>query len=62
MKQAAPWIWVVLSGLITFLIGLVILAHWPVGSLYVLGILLGIDLIAAGAGWIGAGLGVKTAA
>jgi uncharacterized membrane protein HdeD (DUF308 family) len=62
MKQAAPWIWVVLSGLITFLIGLVILAHWPVASLYVLGILLGIDLIVAGAGWIGAGLGVKGAA
>src|SRR5262249_45661708 len=33
MRQAAPWIWVVLSGLITFLIGLVILAHWPVASL-----------------------------
>jgi uncharacterized membrane protein HdeD (DUF308 family) len=62
MKQAAPWIWVVLSGLITFLIGLVILAHWPVASLYVLGVLLGIDLIVAGAGWIGAGLGVKRAA
>jgi uncharacterized membrane protein HdeD (DUF308 family) len=62
MKQAAPWIWVVLSGLITFLIGLVILAHWPVASLYVLGILLGIDLIVAGAGWIGAGFGVKGAA
>jgi uncharacterized membrane protein HdeD (DUF308 family) len=59
MRQATPWIWVVLSGLITFLIGLVILAHWPVASLYVLGILLGIDLIVAGAGWIGAGLGLK---
>ncbi len=59
MKQATPWIWVALSGLITFLIGLVILAHWPVASLYVLGILLGIDLIVAGAGWIGAGLGLK---
>jgi uncharacterized membrane protein HdeD (DUF308 family) len=62
MKQAAPWIWVVLSGLITFLIGLVILAHWPVASLYVLGILLGIDLILAGASWIGAGLGLKRVA
>jgi len=62
MKQATPWIWVALSGLITFLIGLVILAHWPVASLYVLGILLGVDLIVAGAGWIGAGLGLKRAA
>src|SRR5215470_2137010 len=62
MKQATSWLWVVLSGLIPFLIRLVILAHWPVASLYVLGILLGIDLIVAGAGWIGAGLGLKRAA
>ena len=61
MKEATPWIWVALSGLITFLLGLVILAHWPVASLYVLGILLGIDLILAGAGWIGTGLGLKRA-
>ena len=61
MKEAAPWIWVALSGVITFLIGLVILAHWPVASLYVLGIFLGIDLVVAGAGWIGAGLGLKRA-
>src|SRR5215468_4846175 len=62
MKEAAPWIWVALSGVITFLLGLVILAHWPVASLYVLGIFLGIDLVVAGAGWIGAGLGLKRAA
>src|SRR5437899_341937 len=61
MKEAAPWVWVSLSGVITFLIGLVILAHWPVASLYVLGIFLGIDLVVAGAGWIGAGLGLKRA-
>jgi uncharacterized membrane protein HdeD (DUF308 family) len=62
MKQATPWIWVVLSGLITFLIGLIILTHWPVASLYVLGILLGIDLIIAGAGWISVGLGMRRTA
>ena len=62
MKEATPWIWVALSGVITFLLGLVILAHWPVASLYVLGIFLGIDLIIAGAGWIGAGLGMNRAA
>ena len=62
MKEATPWIWVALSGVITFLLGLVILAHWPVASLYVLGIFLGIDLVVAGVGWIGASLGLKRAA
>jgi uncharacterized membrane protein HdeD (DUF308 family) len=59
MKEGAPWVWVVLSGLITFLLGLIILAQWPVSSLYVLGIFLGIDLVFAGAGWIGIALGLK---
>jgi uncharacterized membrane protein HdeD (DUF308 family) len=38
---------------------LLILAHWPINSVYILGLLLGIDLIIAGAGWIGIGLGLR---
>ena len=59
MQQTMPWVWVLLSGIITFLLGLVIVAHWPVSSLYVLGIFLGVDLVIAGAGWIGIGFGLK---
>lgn len=58
MKREMPWIWVALSGVITLLVGLVILAHWPVNSVYILGLFLGIDLIMAGAGWIGLGFGL----
>ena len=61
MKRETPWIWVVLSGVITLLLGLLILARWPVSSLYILGLFLGIDLIMAGAGWIGIGLGLRRA-
>ncbi|HTR14056.1 MAG TPA: HdeD family acid-resistance protein, partial [Roseiarcus sp.] len=32
MKAGSPWIWVVISGLITLLLGVVILAHWPVSG------------------------------
>ena len=59
MKEGTPWIWVVLSGIITLLVGLIILAHWPVSRLFVLGIFLGIDLVFAGASWIGIGLGLR---
>jgi uncharacterized membrane protein HdeD (DUF308 family) len=52
MKESAPWIWVVVSGTITLILGLIILARWPVSSVYVLGIFLGIDLVIAGASWI----------
>jgi len=59
IKRETPWIWVVLSGVITLLLGLLILARWPVSSLYILGLFLGIDLIMAGAGWIGLGFGLR---
>ncbi len=59
MKEGKPWIAVVFSGVITFLLGVIILAHWPVSSLYILGLLLGIDLVFAGVGWIGLGIGLK---
>jgi uncharacterized membrane protein HdeD (DUF308 family) len=62
MKRETPWIWVLLSGVITLLLGLLILAHWPVSSLYILGMFLGIDLIMAGAAWIGLGFGLRRAA
>jgi uncharacterized membrane protein HdeD (DUF308 family) len=58
MKRESPWIWVALSGVITLLLGLLILARWPINSIYILGLFLGIDLIMAGAGWIGLGFGL----
>ena len=61
MKREMPWIWVALSGVITLVLGIVILAHWPVNSVYILGMFLGIDLIFAGAGWIGLGFGLHRA-
>jgi uncharacterized membrane protein HdeD (DUF308 family) len=62
MKEGAPWIWVALSGAITLLLGIVILVHWPVSGLYILGLFLGIDLVLAGAGWIAVGLGLRARA
>jgi uncharacterized membrane protein HdeD (DUF308 family) len=62
MQQATPWLWVVLSGVASILIGAVILAHWPGASLFVLGLFLGVDLLIAGIGWIAVGLGLRAAA
>ena len=61
MKAGSPWIWVVVSGIITLVLGLIILAHWPLSSVYTLGIFLGIDLVFAGASWIGLGMGLRNA-
>jgi len=62
MRSGSPWVWVVVSGLITLVLGLIILAHWPFSAVYTLGIFLGVDLVFAGASWIGLGFGLKNAA
>ena len=59
MQEGMPWIGVVLSGVITLLLGLIIVIHWPVSGLYILGLFLAIDLIIAGVGWIALGLGLR---
>lgn len=59
MKRETPWIWVAISGAITLLLGLLILVRWPINSVYILGLFLGIDLVIAGASWIGIGLGLR---
>src|SRR4029077_4977592 len=60
MREGMSWTWVVLSGVVTLLLGLIILAHWPVSSLFVLGVLLGVDLLIIGIGWIFAGFGLRS--
>ena len=42
--------------------GAIIVLHWPVSSLYTLGIFLGVDLIIAGASWLTAGLAFRRVA
>ena len=41
-----------LARAVTFLLGLIIVIHWPLDSAYVLGTLLGVDLLFHGAGWV----------
>jgi uncharacterized membrane protein HdeD (DUF308 family) len=50
---------VIFSGIVTTLFGLIILIHWPLSSLFALGVILGIDLIVAGFVWINMGLFLK---
>ncbi|HEV2572075.1 MAG: hypothetical protein BGP04_03855 [Rhizobiales bacterium 62-17] len=60
MKSESPWIWVGLSGVLTVVLGAILLSGWPLSGLYALGIFLGIDLIFAGAAWIGLGLAARS--
>ena len=59
MKRERPWVWLLASSVVTMLLGLLILAHWPFSSVYILGLFLGLDLVMAGAAWIGFGFWLR---
>ncbi len=53
------WGWQAADGIIAFVLGLLVLAQWPVSGLWVIGLFLGIDLIFYGAAWIAVALGLR---
>jgi uncharacterized membrane protein HdeD (DUF308 family) len=46
------WGWQALNGVITAVMGILLLAEWPVSGLWVIGLFVGIDLIVYGCAWI----------
>jgi uncharacterized membrane protein HdeD (DUF308 family) len=49
---------VFLAAAVTILLGLIIVTLWPLDSVYVLGTLLGVDLLFHGVGWVSFGVGL----
>lgn len=58
-RPGKGWSWIVLSGIVTLLLGAIIIARWPVNSVYILGLFLGVDLIVNGVGTLLFGLGLR---
>ena len=50
---------VFVAAAVTILLGLIIVSHWPLDSIYVLGTLLGVDLLFHGVGWVSFGVGLR---
>jgi uncharacterized membrane protein HdeD (DUF308 family) len=57
-----PRVLVFVAAAVTILLGLVIVTHWPLDSVYVLGTLLGLDLLFHGVGWVSFGMGLRPSA
>src|SRR2546430_16924536 len=51
-----------LNGLITLLLGILVLAQWPVSGLWVLGLFVGIELVFYGIAWIALALRLRSLA
>ncbi|HXX10084.1 MAG TPA: DUF308 domain-containing protein [Burkholderiales bacterium] len=52
--------WLVFDGLISLVLGILVLAQWPVSGLWVIGLFVGIRLIFFGSAWIAMALGLRT--
>src|SRR5271154_4071423 len=57
--QVPGWGWQAADGVITFLLGVLVLSQWPVSGLWVIGLFVGIDLIFYGGAWIALALGLR---
>ncbi|APZ91586.1 HdeD family acid-resistance protein [Fuerstiella marisgermanici] len=53
------WGWVMLSGVITLLFGVVVFRHFPEASLVLIGIMLGVDMLLWGFAWVMLGWEVR---
>jgi len=53
------WGWQVADGIITLILGLLVLAQWPASGLWVIGLFVGIDLVFYGIAWIALALGLR---
>lgn len=61
-RPMAGWRWIVAAGVLTFAVGVMIVALWPAIGLWLLGAMLVVDLIFQGWGLIAFGIGLKARA
>jgi uncharacterized membrane protein HdeD (DUF308 family) len=53
------WVFMLLNGVVTLLLGILIWRQWPLSGLYVVGLFLGINLIVSGASFVSLGLSAR---
>ena len=53
------WGWVIFHGLVAILLGIFLLATWPISGLWAIGLFVGIDILLIGCYWIWLSLAVK---
>lgn len=62
MRPAAGWYWPLISGLVSVLLGGMILAQWPQSGLWIIGLFIAVELIFHGWSYIFIALAARTSA
>lgn len=55
------WGWHALNGVITVVLGVLVLTQWPISGLWVIGLFVGIDLVLYGWAWVALALAMRQA-
>ena len=58
-REYRQWGWLLFSGILTVLLGAMIMAQWPISGLWAIGLFVAIDMIFHGWSYIGLALAVK---
>ena len=61
MRSVGSWFWPLLGGLVSIILGVVILAHWPVSGLWIIGLFVSVELIVNGWSYIFVSIAAKSA-
>jgi uncharacterized membrane protein HdeD (DUF308 family) len=59
LRDVGPWALLAIAGVISIVLGGMIMAQWPYSGIYILGLFLAINLIFEGISWITVGLSAK---
>ena len=54
------WQWMLVSGVVSALLGVGIWRQWPLSGLWVIGLFVGIEMLSSGVSWVMLGLAVRT--
>jgi uncharacterized membrane protein HdeD (DUF308 family) len=54
------WGWMLLSGVLSFLLGAAIWRQWPLSGLWVIGLFVGIEMLSSGLSWVMLGLALRS--
>ena len=61
ITQFHGWVWVLLNGIVTLILGILIWREWPESAFWVIGLFVGIDLVFDGMSWVMTALTVRGA-
>jgi uncharacterized membrane protein HdeD (DUF308 family) len=53
------WVWVLINGIVTLVLGILIWQEWPESAFWVIGLFVGIDMVFAGMSWVMTALTVR---